>query len=129
MQRLFAIFVAMSLLAQALLGCCCHYLHGFPGSASVPVAEASACCGHGCNQEPVSRPVDDPPRDSGCCVKQLSLSAPERVDSPEAGDCVLFERAHSESVVMTFRGAQVGPSVALPALALRLHLLHQLLLI
>lgn len=133
--------MAFSLLIHALLGCCCHHAHDAAGSCEPPVALAveSGCCQHDhgdCGNhrdKQHGQPSHDPCKGHSTChgictflpvqksqLSSLHLLAP--IDFAAIGPAVCETQVGALN-----RIERVHDHAAKPPL--RLHLLHQILLI
>lgn len=135
MPRIVSILLAGSLLAHVALGCCGHVEHTCGRSqVSAAVLVAGECCGH-CQQKP-ARPVD---RDDPCkcrleChgVCLFLPGATTQLDAPSAGNSsdvpTILAPAVTSSIAAALRWERLCQRFK-SEWPLRLHLLHQILLI
>ena len=127
MHAVLSKLMASLLLVQALTGWCCHR----PGGANlaVPTTHVVACCSHCCQPRPAQRPVLPVKcqQCSGVCTyvptQKMQIDGPQLIVPV---DVVPALAAVDFSLASRFTRLR-GPSDLEPPL--RLHLLHQILLV
>jgi hypothetical protein len=134
MRAAFSSLVSLSLLIHAVLGCCWHHAHaGELLSSRASVAdEPSDCCHHGAHpaEHPAPGPCNDSPHCEGICSY---LPAPKSlIDMPQLVAPSDFAAILPAATDATLSAMLAGDRVIdLDGIKppLRLHLLHQHLLI
>jgi hypothetical protein len=134
MRTAFSSLVSASLLIHALLGCCWHHAHAglLLGSGQTVAVESSGCCNHGPapSEDRTPGPCNDNSRCEGICTY---LPAPKsQVGMPQflapSDLASILPIASDAPLSTTLAVERFGDSCRFEP-PLRLHLLHQHLLI
>jgi hypothetical protein len=136
MSTILNILAVVMLVAHASLGCCLHHAHSVQFGQSEKTSPGCQCCSYGdaLASEPNSSESDGP---SGPCTEDTCqptvVSVPSRVELDQSSS-VDFGLAYDQ-LALNFLSALVECGLPgldcwqLPAPSVRLHLLHQILLI